>query len=285
MMELLKSAWKGWLSYTEHGKMAALLIVVLLFLWFKREAVKEKVLLGYTTIMALCCVFPITAACLMLYQTRFYSYEWIWNYVPITLVIAGGITFFLLSQWEGLKKEREAVRRFGAVVAALLGILILCGGLGDKGFEERALRKELGNAGQLMDALQQEAQGQELCLWAPKEVMAYARALDGNIKLLYGRNIWDAALGAYSYDTYTEKEESLYLWMSHLEETAELDYQTEEKLISGVQCMQVAVAAGANCILLPIDISSEVLGRLEASIGIKAVPIGEYYLLMIRAEA
>ena len=59
--------------------------------------------------------------------------------------------------------------------------------------------------------------------------MEAARAYSAEIHPVYGRSIWDASLGSYSYDTYETWQEDLYLWMSHLETTGETEYlRTDE---------------------------------------------------------
>ena len=77
MAELLRNAWQGWFRVTDEGKLMALFMGSLLFLWIGYEREKQKQLLRYGIMMAICCVLPVTAVILMLYQTKFYDYEWI----------------------------------------------------------------------------------------------------------------------------------------------------------------------------------------------------------------
>ena len=97
MSELIQNAQLGWQEYTENGKMVALFLLALVIFWFgKREKwEKHKALFQYSTLVAVFCIYPLTAALLMLYQTRFYDYEWIWNVAPITLVVSLTITLLL----------------------------------------------------------------------------------------------------------------------------------------------------------------------------------------------
>ena len=75
----------------------------------------------------------------------------------------------------------------------------------------------------------EKGNSREYSLWAPKEVMEAARAYSAEIHPVYGRSIWDASLGSYSYDTYETWQEDMYLWMSHLETTGETEYlRTDE---------------------------------------------------------
>ncbi|MBQ2802470.1 MAG: hypothetical protein IJF07_01070 [Lachnospiraceae bacterium] len=281
MQELLRNAWQGWLTYNRAGKFAALLIAVLLFFWFYREEAKEKLLLWYTTIMTICCVVPVSAAFLMKYQTAFYSYDWIWNYVPVILMIAYGITVFLTGQWECYKKEKTRWKSLGATLL-VVAIIVLCGRMGQAAFVAEADRQEKKVAEGVLETIMESAGGQEICLWAPREIVASTRAVRGDISLIYGRNIWDAALGSYFYETYNETEESLYLWMCHAEETGSMVYQTTEgEAIDGVGCVQMARNAGVNRILLPNTLQAGDIVSLEQALGVKAEAIEDYYLFVL----
>ena len=61
MLELLTNAWQGFEQYRSGGKYIALLLTVLLFLWFGRKENKQKVLLIYTTLVTVMCIFPVSA--------------------------------------------------------------------------------------------------------------------------------------------------------------------------------------------------------------------------------
>ena len=294
MQELLTNAWAGWLRYTDNGKYAALLVIVLLFLWFRREEEKEKVLLIYTTLVSVMCVFPVSAAFLMAFQTRFYDYEWIWNYVPVTLLIAYGGTIFLVGCWEHYKKS---VWKCVGITSAVVMLVVLCGNLGENVFDAQTESQERTEAQEILGLLLEDADGQEICLWAPKNIMASARAYDGSIQLIYGRNMWDAALGAYSYETYDEVTETLYLWMCNAEETGELEYVAESKnMVAGEEskevtdtaenaidfawCLENAKAAGVNRILLPGSIEAENV-KQQVDFAVEVTQLGTYHLLRI----
>lgn len=283
MSELLKSAWLGWQEYMTAGKYAALLLLVLFFLWFRKEGEKEKPLLIYTTLVTILCIFPVSAAVLMAYQTGFYNYKWIWSYVPLTLLIAYGGTIFLTEYWERYKKK---VWQCVGITAAVLTLGVLCGSMGQDVFDGGEKRQEREAANTILEALRTEADAEEICLWAPKEIMASARAFDGKIQLIYGRNMWDAALGAYSYDTYSESEKMLYLWMCNAEESGMVEYAPEE-LTQGVlelsleAILETAKAAGVNRILLPGNILPEELENLARAWKVQPRQLGAYYLITI----
>lgn len=283
MRELLTNAWLGWHRYTDAGKYAALLLVVFFFLWFRKEEEKEKPLLIYTTLVTILCIFPVSAAILMLYQTGFYNYEWIWSYVPLTLLIAYGGTIFLTECWERYKKS---VWQCAGISMAVVTIIVLCGSMGQDVFDAGAERQEREAANTVLEILSTEADEEEICLWAPKGIMASTRAFDGKLQLAYGRNMWDAALGAYSYDTYSESEETLYLWMCNVEESGMVDPAPEELTegaleISPETILEIAKKAGVNRILLPGNIMPEELEKLVGIWKVQPRQIGDYYLITI----
>ena len=287
MLELLKNAWSGWFEYTDNGKYAILLIVVLMFFWFRREACKEKLLLVYTTIMTVCCIFPVSAAMLMTYQTRFYDYEWIWNYVPVTLILAYGAVIFI--EWlcerylENGKKHGKWNRYIPAGVTVLVVVLIfLSGRLGQAIPGVQADSEQQHGAEEILNMLVETAEGEELCLWAPKEIMEYARAEHAEVKVLYGRDMWEAALGAYSYETYGEDEQMLYRWMCNAEETGKENFKIDDdNVIKGAVCVKTAVKAGVNRILLPDNMESKNVKTLAKRIKAKVQTMEGYYLLIL----
>ena len=128
MMELFRNAGMGWADYKSGGKMAAFLLIALLYLWFTGKAKEVRVLAVFASVSAVCCILPLTAVPLMLYQTKFYDYEWIWSLVPLTSVTAYGLTVFLAEQWE--RKDDGGRPRAVAVTLLLLLALLLGGSLG-----------------------------------------------------------------------------------------------------------------------------------------------------------
>lgn len=277
MQELLKNAWTGWQAYTEAGKYAALLVVVLLFFWFRKEECREKLLLVYTTVMMVCCIFPVSAALLMKYQTLFYDYAWIWSYVPLTMVIAYGVVVFLGGQWKKYKKAS----RWGITLMVLV-LIALCGRLGQPAFGGEREAQERKQTEAIIAAVAETAGEQKICLWAPREIIESVRGLRADIRLIYGRNIWDAALGAYFYEPYGETEESLYLWMCNAEETGNWEYTTQDgSVLDGVACVKSAVAAGVNRILLPGTMEIEGLRVLSDALETEARQMDGYYLFVL----
>ena len=285
MKELLGNAWLSWQQFTSAGKLMAILLAALLYLWMgeKQDRKRENVtLLRYTSVMAVCCILPVTAALLMLYQTRFYDYLWVWSLVPMTAVAAWAGTELLHQCWKGFRWDQW--RKGLPVSLLLLAVLALCSGMGSKGFDRTEELQRRTEAKQVLTELLEQTEGglEGTLLWAPREVIEYAREFDGSLKLLYGRNMWDAALGAYSDEAYSLEVQNLYLWMENVDEsgTAVMDDPVRGKVtLQGKDCVTSAVNLGVDCILLPSRVEIKEAEDLARIMGGSATLQGDYYLL------
>lgn len=261
MEELLRNSLLGWSQFTEDGKFAVLLLGGLVFLWFRFQGEKDgtkKLLLIYTTVAAGLALFPLSAVLLMKYQTLFYDYEWIWSLVPMTLVIAFAGTILF---WEGCSRYWKGNKwKCAAWAAACLGVLILCGNLGGNGWSAEKEAREAQKAAVVLDDVTGNGKNKDICLWAPKEIMAYARQEDGGIKLPYGRNMWEIALNAYSYDIYDEDTRELYQWMESL------GGQAGEEMVLPQYCVETALEKGVNVVLLPETASPQTRQAFEQAL-------------------
>lgn len=282
MMQLFRNAWLEWRNYTSDGKLAALLLATLLYLWFGRKHREQKAFLLYTTAAAICCILPATAALLCMYQTKFYDYRWIWSLVPQTAVTAYGTVLLLADCWaEG---KDAGWRRGLPVTALLLAVFLLCGGLGAEVWNWNEQAEESRQAQDVLAGIAELCQGGETCLWAPREIMEYAREIDAAVKLPYGRDMWDISLNAYTYDVYDENTIKMYQWMQETGENAAEKRQSEDASQGrpGLEdSVAYALSAGVNCILLPQDVEADTLRRIEELLDVDAQILGEYYLLIL----
>lgn len=269
MAEQFRNAWQSWRLFSYNGKLAAALLVSLLFLWVYYKRVKQKDFLIYTTVVTLLCILPFTAVLLERYQTFVYDYKWIWSLVPVTAMVGFAATLFtaeFLQELTGGNRKRQI-----AAVVLLAAALVFCSGMGRKPWEGYGGQAERRRAETLLAEIQKRSQETQICLWAPRNVLEYARAYDADIRLLYGRDMWEAELNAYCYDDYPEEFGELYRWMEapYWEETA-----------PGVRCLEEAAASGVNCILVPAHKPGEMIERLENVLGLQAQRLEEYYLLI-----
>lgn len=258
----------------------ALFLVGLLYLWLHRKQENQEAFLRYGTVAALCCILPVTAVPLMLYQTRFYDYEWSWSIVPVTALTAYAGTRVMAEYWQGFR--REAWRKGLPVTAGLLAVALLCGAWNSSGVDrdgEKAWKEQTESVLEAIRAGTEEASGNAgtvagtegssggagivagteglsgdaaavdggVCIWAPHKVMEYARRLDGSILLPYGRNMWEESLDAYSYDTYSEALEKMYQWMGVVEETCtEDDFDFTEIILGKMEEQQLSTGECLN---------------------------------------
>lgn len=274
-LQNVQNAWHGWENYIERGKLAALLLASLLFLWYGRKRMEHVFLFVYTGAVAVCCICPVTAAVLMAYQTRFYDYIWIWSIVPATAMTAFGGVVFLAERWEGAKAAER--RGAAAVTAVLLAAVLLSGGMGRQVWDREAQREERQRAYGALGQLAERVSEQDICLWAPREVMEYAREMDARIRLPYGRDMWDAALRGYSYDIYGEEMTALCRWMEQAEEGM-------EDSCAAAGHVRTALAAGVDCILLPAEAGAETLSEMELAFGTEAQLLEDYWIFYGRAD-
>ena len=55
-------------------------------------------------------MIPVTAVGLMLYQTKFYDYEWVWSIVPLTAMTGFAVTVFvtdILKEFIGGDRKKQ----------------------------------------------------------------------------------------------------------------------------------------------------------------------------------
>lgn len=284
MTEWMESAWMGWKNYITDGKLAAVFLLALLFLWFCQKKVEQKPFLLYTTVMTLCCLIPVTAAMLMIYQTRFYDYEWIWSMVPVTAVTAWGIVVLLWQVWPDLGFRR---RRKGLPPALLiLAGILLCGSMGGEIRESGCEGKEESRqARAVLELAKEEYSGEELCLWAPREIMGYVREADPKVRLPYGRDMWDSSLQGFSYDIYDEGTRAMYHWMEAV--SAGEDLSRKEGETEGGElweedpaklCAGYAAEAGVNCILIPDRAAPETIEAMKKALRVEARKLEGYWI-------
>ncbi len=276
MTELLQNASLRWVGYKGSGKIVALLLAVLLFWWFAEKEKKQRALLFYTTAATVCCIVPVTAAFLMLYQTKFYDYEWIWSMVPVTAVTAYGLTLFLAGHW---KEAQGNWRRGLPVTLLLLMAMLFCGDLGGDMEARAETNAEKDEAYEVVGMLSERWSREDICLLAPQRILEYAREADGRLRLAYGRNMWDPWLNAYAYDTYDGKAEDLCQWMAWAEQASWIwmpEADKEEMLDTLEKQVETAVEMGVNCLLLPAGIPSDMSERIEKAMGAEVQTLGDY---------
>lgn len=280
MRELLEHVTGGFRELTDEGKYIVLLLGILLYFWYGRlqkrpgedrqpaaEAFDQpasKELLLYTTLVMFLMLFPVTGIALRLYMTRFYDYVWVIALVPVTVMLA----------WGAVRIYRECCVRFcknnfrkAAVLFAYgLALLFLCGDLRSDAKENAQQAADLQKTAQLLDYLEEKGNTETVCLWAPTEILSHVKGIDGKIRLLYGRNMWEPALNAYTYDTYSPEVTEAYQWLEenilYLQGLRRKPY--EDTPVSTI--VKTVLQQGVNYILLPQGYYRELGAELAESV-------------------
>jgi hypothetical protein len=227
--------------------------------------------------MAVACILPLTVALLMSYQTRFYDYQWIWNLVPSTIVsaLAGSLLWSELTEYYGRQKGK--VWKCTGIAIVLVAVICLCGRIGLRSWDIDKSTTSLDETKEILALISEGEQQGAIMLWAPREIMENARMADGTVQLVYGRNMWDASLNTYSYDTYSESVIKLYEWMSSVEKTGRGPEQSD-----GAKYVKQAMAEDVNHIILPANTMPEILQEIQDALEIQAEAIPGYYWLKVK---
>lgn len=289
MQEYIKNAAGGWERFHTDGKYAVLLLGALLFLWYawlvrrqgrERELVKERTGAGmqfllFTTLTAALAAVPVTAALLMIYQTKFYDYEWIWAIVPMTAMTAYGMTVVYTGCYEKYWKGR--LLKPAAFAALGLAVLILCGNLQGswyRSYNRSAMEEETRK---ILDDIMQNGNNKNICMWAPREIMNGVRAVNGEVKLLYGRNMWEEALNAYSYDVYEPELSKLYEWMESAAGAEKTPETIADSTRAAAECVKTALNYGVNMILLPDSAAQETKDSVRQAMEDGTLAVTQYH--------
>ena len=175
-------------------------------------------LIVYSVISSVLLLLLPTAFLMRKFQTVFFTYTTLWVMVPVIPVTA----FCLTAGIPEIMKLKKSTRIITFILIVCL--LLCCGNMGKlskSGKELPNLKEEEITIGDCIPILQRldeiavsaASEGDDFVFLAPPSITEYARQYSGNIKMLYGRDIWDGSLAAYNYNSYSEECLSLYNWM------------------------------------------------------------------------
>lgn len=275
MKELIRSAMSGLDSYFQGNPMIVLVFGLLLYCWVigTDRQPKERRLLRLTAVWLLLVICPVSAACLMLYQTRFYSYAWIWSLVPVTMCIAWGSVTVLWEQTGQKHRDGREGWRLAAGVGVLLVLFLLLGNQGYIRSESTEDKARDVRAAEVVTYLQELPQAKETFVWGPRQILEKVREQDGSIGVLYGRNMWEPEAAAYAYDAYSEEEQRLFDWMEALEEGTTVGQESVDAHI-----LHLAASYGAGIWVFPAEATERIAAAcvwMEEEYGVVAEPKGE----------
>ncbi len=227
-MEMISRALLGIKEYIYDGKQLLLfLLAVALFLAVSK---KKTVFFKACVFMAALVLCPLTGALLMRYQTMFYDYRYLFGLAPMNCFIATAAVLAL----EKFNVNGTA-KKTAVIVSAVIVLLFTGSGRiwGNSYTNTSSDRKGYEAAKEVLSFVTDIAKQngiEDIKLVADEEIIEYARACDGRIRLLYGRDIYNPALRAFSYNEYNENALSVYEFMHYAH--SEYEYLTcygEEK--------------------------------------------------------
>lgn len=296
MSELWNSLVQNLRMEMGAGKYLALVLMALFFLWllgrYKKTENTRHLLLFGITISALVLI-PVFGMPLMVYQTRFYNFRHLllllfpMVMIPwaLTEALEQGVNFMKRSAEEEdfAKKNPWITRMLGAVVAICL--LIISGNLLTEGVEVNFTFSKEKVPANVMEVLELLEDGDVLV--APNEVIEYARAYDGDLRLVYGRDMWQHALRAYTYNTYDDETCELYDWMQNkplnyfnltVEEKAKIQKEADDN------AMEYIAKTTCNVLVLPHVMYERVWLNLGADgmQGFEMIEETSQYVVLVR---
>lgn len=295
MRELFQNTLYGPGSYFRSNYMIVLVLGLLLYFFVENTGLRprEKRLLQLVAVLLILILFPVSAVCLMLYQSRSFSYFWIWSLMPVTLFISWGSVTVLWRLTGQNRRDGRAGWRLLAGTAALLALLLLTGNMGGiqtVSEEKKALDSQ---AGQVAEYLQEMQGIEETLLWAPRSVLENVRQHNSGIRVLYGRNMWEPEAAAYAYDTYPMEQQRLFDWMEVIEhgETYEVplgltvfledragDEAQSDQSLADAYMLQLAVENGTHIWVFPSEAAQRIAlacEQLEREYGLYARHVAE----------
>lgn len=186
----------------------ALFLVALLYLFTVRDT--QKPLYRYSVLGAIAVLFPLAGSLLKAYFQGFYEKDSLLWLLPVAAVIAYTIILVYNKQWNVWKKR--LMMPFVCILVALCGYM--SGGLEETG-EQSSYEEEI--TGMYDWILEHDTKGLIL-LAGPEEIIQDARAYDGRLMTVYGRDLWEQELTPYFYDSY---DPYMYALHDHMEEPLE----------------------------------------------------------------
>lgn len=234
-MKMLMDAMRaGWQQYAGNGMYIGIFFAAMLYLWLvcynkfsKEDKNGKKMLFFYALIIMVIVLFPGTVFLLLKYQTLFFTYSQLFLLIPMLPVTALAMTEFFVWMREHLSAHKDTPEWIkgrpwiceAAALVLLTAVLCMAGSLS-------AANEVTGKTGtgvkvpehilQVYKALETDGDINlsKDVIAAPDEVLEYARSYSGEFKLLYGRNMWQKELNAYTYDTYNGDLQKLHAWIN-----------------------------------------------------------------------
>lgn len=195
--------------------LTALFLAGLIALWNQKFRGEQQngYLFWYGTITLFIVINPLFLMLVSAFLpelTTDYMMLWILPVVPVILIT--GVNAF---PFQRTKKERLLF------LAAFLAVMILAGTTA----YTRNHNKIIENAEYIPDSelemilkveeYRQQTGMETVLLWAPEDIMKYARVYSGNIYLLYGKDLWMGSMDSQMHQIYEEWQREAYIYMEN----------------------------------------------------------------------
>ena len=144
----------------------------------------------------------------------------------------------------------------------------------------------------IAEAIEEISDGERVLVWGPEFVMENVRLFSKNIYPIYGRDMFEESMKAYTYDSYGEDEIFLCEVMSAMEaksaETVESEADTEHasdgKSLTSIETIEeavdIAMGRGTLAILIPAgaEEAAEVIEKRTGESGMEIEGHKLYFL-------
>lgn len=293
IVDYLSRTIGGMEQFFSIDKMVVLLLAVFILFWLqdkKETSAEANKLLIFALIAGVLLLCPLTAMGGVIYQTAFYDYEWLWSMVPITIILSYAAVLVY-----DTKVDKTNWKKKAASVVAFLFLLFWCGNQGMLKTVDADVAVQQEKASQILEVLVQEAAENEVVLWAPKSIMQEARRSTGTIKLVYGRDMWEAKAGAYDYEAYSDIMIEAYTWIEDAENIAtdtephitEILWQRKDMETRLKAMLPDVLSVKVNCIIIHTEIEelfeiSFFPAASEMGITVEEVLIEDYILYRLK---
>lgn len=195
----------------------ALFLVAILYFYIAKE--EKTKLYRYAMVAAVLILLPVTRYGVNKYFQGFYGVQYLRWLLPVSVLVACAVVDIYVSQTVKWKKR--------LILPAICLVLLLSGFLSadyrtdSKAYsaidkkEQADMNAEIEN---VFDIILQAAEERQIILVAPMELMEKARAYDGRLMAVYGRDIRETDLDYAFYGNY---EEWAYGLTEHMSEPLE----------------------------------------------------------------
>ncbi len=260
IMDYLSRTTGGMEQFFAADKMVVLLLAVFFLFWLQDKKMTSSEgdrLLIFALVAGILLLCPFTAMVGVIYQTAFYDYEWLWSMVPVTIILSYAAVLVYDTKVDNTNWKKKV-----ASVVAFLFLLFWCGNQGMLKTVDTDEAEQQKKVSQMLEVLVQEATEGEIVLWAPKSIMQETRRRTGAIKLVYGRDMWEAKAGAYDYEAYSDVLIEAYEWIEDAEtistdtipKVVKILWQEEDMAVRFKTLLPDILSMKVNCIIIPMEV-------------------------------